>query len=125
MKEQLEQFQAFFKEHTFEGEEQVMAYFSDPNNQAKRKELKDLYLYYKGKTLKGCKNCIVDAFFEIMYIVPSQQIETAIEGKKLLRGVVLEDTRHNEKPPLSYLNATQELAEYYYNNYPEYRIYFR
>ena len=127
MKEQLEQFQQYFKEQqTFENDEQILAYFSNPINQQKRKELKELYLYYKGKTLKGCKNCVIDAFFEVMYIVASQQTEGSLEGKKLLRGVVLEDTRNNyEKPALSFLNQSQELLEYYYNNYPEYRIYFR
>lgn len=127
MKEQLEQFQQFFKEQqNFENDEQILAYFSDPINQQKRKELKELYLYYKGKNLKGCKNCVIDAFFEVMYIVPAQQIESALEGKKLLRGVVLEDTRNNyQKPALSFLNQNEELLQYYYNNYPEYRIYFK
>lgn len=126
MKERLKQFQQYFKEQqTFENDEQILAFFSNPQNQALRKELKELYLYYKGKQLKGCKNCIVDAFFEVMYIVANQQIESDLEGKKLLRGVVLEDVREKEKPALSYLNQNQELLEYYWNNYPEYRIYFK
>lgn len=126
MKERLKQFQQYFKEQqTFENDEQILAFFSNPQNQALRKELKELYLYYKGKQLKGCKNCFVDAFFEVMYIVASQQIESDLEGKKLLRGVVLEDVREKEKPALSYLNQNQELLEYYWNNYPEYRIYFK
>ncbi len=129
MKERLKEFQAFFKDNgiSLSDDEAIIEYFSNPNNQEKRKELQALYLYLYGTRLRGCKNCLVDAFVQIMYYNPESIIEGNVGGKRLLRGVVLSDYKKDkaeQKPFITFGKTTPELLDYYWENYPEYRVYF-
>lgn len=130
MKEKLQEFQKYFRaeSNVMNGEQEVIDYFTNPDNLTQRQTLKELYQHFFNKSLKGCKNCLVDAFFELLYYNTNSIIEGEYNGRGILRGVILEDYKvegEEKKPFITFGKTTPELLEYYWENYPEYRVYYK
>ncbi|GEM_PF-4482193 len=127
MEERLKTFQNYFRQENnkLEDDNAIINFFKKETNYKLLDELKVLTYYYFKEKIKGCKNCIVDYFFRIMYLNPQQLQKKQYKNKTILRGVVLQDYKNNyTMENVTYTNATPLLLEYYYENYPEYRVYF-
>lgn len=87
-------------------------------------EIRALYLHYFGRTITGCKNCMMDALIELCTISKKIAMERtekfSVKRGKVLKDVVSHDVRKN----LVAGNETEELALYHIYTNPASKAFF-
>lgn len=95
------------------------------SNQSLRDEVKKLGKHFLKREIKGCSNCITDAYFELMKL----SIETVMNKKEcqfeIRRGALLHDVvNYDVSKCMTQNNITDELALYHLKTNPSCIKYF-